>query len=294
MHKDICVELCNAVGVCGSEDSHSCHVDNAAVNNELGVYLLLGLTDRLKVLFEVVVYHENDLINCGDNALEQVDVPLFQSLAHNGVVGVVAGLLNDIECFLEGKTFLEHEYSDELSNGNCGVSIVELKSVALCKVGEILAVLCLVASDNVLNGSGYEEILLLKSQSSALFGVIVGVKNIVYGISHDIALGSAHVILVIKLPEIKALNALSLPETESIYSLSVVADDRCIVRNSLYGLICKFNYNSVLVASYAPCVAVIQPGIGSLSLEAVFDRLLEKSVLISDTVAVEGYIAGSC
>ena len=174
------------------------------------------------------------------------------------------------------------------------MSIVELKSVALCKVGEILAVLCLVASDNVLNGSGYEEILLLKSQSSALFGVIVGVKNIVYGISHDVALGSTHVILVIELPEIKALDALSLPETESIYSLSVVADDRCIVRNSLYGLICKFNYNSVLVASYAPCVAVIQPGIGSLSLEAVFDRLLEKSVLISDTVAVEGYIAGSC
>ena len=251
------MESRNAVCVGGNKYCHSRHMDNAAVNDELGVYLTLVLTDGLKILLKIIVYHKDNLVNCGDNALEEVDVPLFKCLTENGVVGVVAGLLNDVEGFLEGETFLEHKYSDKLRDSHGGVGIIELDSVALGEMREILAVLCLVAADNILDRSGYEEILLLKSQSSALVGVVVGIENIVNSVSHNFAFGSADVVLIVKFPKIKALYALSLPETEGVYSLSFKSDDRGIVGNSLNGLICKLYDNCVIVGSYAPSIAVI-------------------------------------
>ncbi len=108
------------------------------------------------------VYHQYDLVNSGDNASEQTCAPFFQSLAHNGMVRIVAGLLYDIERLAEGHTLFEHEYPDKLGYCNGGVCVVELERIAFRKFGEVVSVGFLIASDNVLNGSGHKEILLLE------------------------------------------------------------------------------------------------------------------------------------
>ena len=116
-----------------------------------------------KLLFEMLVYHQDYLVNCRDNALEQGDRPLFESLSHNSVICVAACLGNDVECLLEGHSLLEHEYSYKLGDSDSRVSIVQLDSIALCKFREIAAVSFLVLSYYILDRCGNEEILLLQS-----------------------------------------------------------------------------------------------------------------------------------
>ena len=174
------------------------------------------------------------------------------------------------------------------------MSIVELKSKALCKLGEVISVSFLVLSDNILNRSRYKEILLLQAEAKSLFVVVVRVKNIGDSFGKNRAFGSLFIVLSVECAEVEALYGFSLPKTECVYSLSAVADYGNIIRNSHNGLIAEINSYSVRFTANAPSITVSEPVVCGFLLESVADRLLEKTVAVADTIAVERNITSCC
>ena len=75
-----------------------------------------------------------DLIDAGQQLTEQGDIPLFQRLRHDGVVGVGKGLLGDLPAFFPAVAAVVHQDAHQLRDGKGGVGIIELDGIELGKV----------------------------------------------------------------------------------------------------------------------------------------------------------------
>ena len=67
------------------------------------------------------------------------------------MVCIIECLLCDSECIGKSHTLIEHKDPDKLGDSNSGVSIIELNSIKLCKLAEIIAVSFLIGADDILN-----------------------------------------------------------------------------------------------------------------------------------------------
>ena len=76
--------------------------------------------------YESLVYLNDYLIYSRQDFLHQSGVPLFESLLHNGVVGVVEHLLGYFKGSVKGIALVVNELSDELRDRDDGVSVIEL------------------------------------------------------------------------------------------------------------------------------------------------------------------------
>ena len=74
--------------------------------------------------------------------------------------------------------------------------------------------------------------------------------------------------------------------------LGLAADYWHIIRNSLDGLTVEVYQNSILFAANRPCIAVLHPVVRFFLLEAVYNRLLEQTVLVANAIAVQRQIQG--
>ena len=119
----------NALAV---DDEHIVHLC-------LGCFALLDLSDRLcitscgQLTYQTVVDLYDDLINIRNDALHQVDAPLFKSLLHNGVVRVCKCLTSNAQRPVKVAA-LVCQQSDKLRNRNGGMGIVELDHCFVCKL----------------------------------------------------------------------------------------------------------------------------------------------------------------
>ena len=286
------MELCYAVYIGAGICSESCHMNNVAVDNAHLSLLVLGNALSGELFLALVGDERDDVVDYGDNLVHQVCRPLLESLAENGVVGVGAGLSRDFESLVKGHA-LDLEKSYELGNAGYGVSIVELDSVLFCEEAEIIAVLSLVAADNILQRSGAEEVLLLESEHLALVLVVVGIENLGDILGVVLLLDSEVVLGVVERGEVEVVDSLSLPQTEGVDVVGLAADYSHIVGNCLYGLILERYGDGLVLLADAPRILKALPVVGNLYLIAVLDELLEQAVLIADSVTVEGYLMGS-
>ena len=154
------MELGYAVDIGAGIGRKTRHVDDVAVDNAHLRLLVLGNAHSGKLLLTLVGDESDDVVNYGDNLVHEVSGPLLERFAENSVVGVGAGLSRDLKRLVEVHA-LDLEQANELGNAGYGMRIVELNGVLLREEAEIAAVLSLVAADDVLQGSGAEEILLL-------------------------------------------------------------------------------------------------------------------------------------
>ena len=76
--------------------------------------------------------------------------------------------------------------------------------------------------------------------------------------------------------------------------ICLTAENRHIVRYSLYSLPVIANLNSILIASDCPWVTVSCPVVGCFCLKSVFHSLFEQSILISNSVTIKRKIHRSC
>ena len=74
--------------------------------------------------------------------------------------------------------------------------------------------------------------------------------------------------------------------------LGLAADYWHIIRNSLDRLTVEVYQNSILFAANRPCIAVLHPVVRFFLLEAVYNRLLEQTVLVANAIAVQRQIQG--
>ena len=123
------------------------------------------------------VHLDHDLVDAGQGHLEDVHIPLLQSLGHDGVVGVGEDLLADVEGLVPAKAALVQQNAHHLGDGEGGVGIVQLDRDL---VGQVLqgAVGGQVVLDDIADGSGRQEVLLAQAEDLALNVVVVGVQHL--------------------------------------------------------------------------------------------------------------------
>ena len=292
--------------------SDDCQVGHAHV---LGIGLLddADLGDCLVVhgevghsmLDEAGIDLEDDLHVSGKDVLEHRHGPLLEGFRHERVVGVAHALLGDVPCGIPVQILLVDQDSHELGDCNRGVCVVELDCGVLRQFPPVLA-RALESSDDIGQGAGHEEVLLLESEDLAQILGVVGVEHLAYVLGLDLVAHCLGVVAHVELFEAELFLCLGAPESERVDGLSAVADDRHVIGHSddLVGIDPLVVVAAVLVdhlhasaevhgvlevrSGNLPGIAVAEPVVGLLDLIAVPDLLAEDSVVVSDSVAERG------
>jgi hypothetical protein len=158
-------------------------------------------------------------------------------------------------------------------------------------------------SQNILKRCWNEEILLLQPQLFSSLGRIIGIKNTSYILSSLPRLKSIKILAFVKREEVKFINRKWFPEPQAYRIESRVTRNRSIVSSSNYSLTIlpirplnsfiidcfpdfsvKVNFILDIHTLNFPRVSVTQPVIRHLNLEAIFNDLLEDSIIVSYTV----------
>ena len=145
------------------DDGHTCGLCAVAA---------VSLHERLAV---AVVYLNDDGEDTRDNVLNEVNVPLFESLSHNSVVGISEGLCNDVPSLVPAVAAVIEENTHELGDSESRVSIVDVDSYLFSEVFES-TVNVHVGVYDIADRSRTEEVLLSQTEALALEVVVVGVE----------------------------------------------------------------------------------------------------------------------
>jgi hypothetical protein len=112
-----------------------------------------------------------------EELLETLLIPFFEALAQNGVIGVATGGLAGCPCLMPREIVGLHQDAQKLCDEKSGVGIVDLNPCFIGKRGEIAEEPEMGAED-ILQGGGDEEKLLLEPHAFAEFCMIVWVENV--------------------------------------------------------------------------------------------------------------------
>ncbi len=154
------VNLRNAVDILRAVYGKLRHVHLSAGNGLHTLYAVAGNTAAVQIRNELLVYLKNYRVYVGQKLLNDLSVPLFESLRHNGVVGVVECLLRDRERLLERHSVLLDKDTNKLWYGDNGVRIVKLNGVVLRERIQMSSRRNMTAN-KIRHGRRAEEVLLL-------------------------------------------------------------------------------------------------------------------------------------
>ena len=299
---DLAVQLGNAVDAVAGVGTDIGHTDLVVTDHGHIVDLAVVAGECLFQLDAGAAIHLlHDHENAGQGHAEQVHIPLFQSLAHHGVVGVGKHLAADIKRFIPAEAAFIQQHTHHFGNGQRGVGIVQLNGNF---VGQVFqrAVLAQVLFQNITDRSSRQEILLAQAQDLALNMVVVGVQDLrdqlgagrfVHGIGVFTGVEAVHV----------KIGGLCLPQTQLGNALSAVALHIHIVGHSLHSIVIdvlhmveaivpgfldlavKTHFNGLIGVCLQPYAAARQPVVSGFLLPTVHDLLLEDAVLIQNRMA---------
>ena len=306
---DLAVQLGNAVdGVAGvAADVGHAHLVVAQDGHVVDLALVAG-EGFLQLDTAAAVHLADDLPDARQRGAEDVDVPLLQRFAHDGVVGIAKHLAADVERGIPVIAALIQQDAHHLGDGQRRVGIVELDGDL---VGQVLqrAVLVEVVLQDVGNGRGREEVLLAQAQDLALGVVVVGVQHLGDQLRRGRLADGRVVVAGVEAAHIKA-GRFGLPQAQLGNALAAVTghvhivghgDDGVVVLvldvveaalPGLDGLAVKADLLRLVGVALDPHLAAGQPVVGSLLLPAVDDLLLEDAVLIQNGVAGAGDAVG--
>ena len=185
------MELSNTVYAVRTNDGQASHVNLTVLNDRQLTYTLFIIRISLTNLIEVTAVNlVNDHVDTWQQFLHQVNAPLLQCLRHDGMVGVTAGIYYDIPSSGPVHLLFINQNTHELCYAQCWMGIVDMDSNLVREIIKIL-VSSLVGTDDTLNTSGYEEILLYQTELAALEGTVIWVQilsNAVYPVTMCITL----------------------------------------------------------------------------------------------------------
>ena len=124
---DLAVQLGHAVDAVGGVGADVGHAHLIVADQCHVVDLALVAGESLGQLFAGAAVHlDHDLVDAGQGHLEDVHIPLLQSLGHNGVVGVGKDLLADLKGLIPVKAALVQQDAHHLGDGQRGMGVVQL------------------------------------------------------------------------------------------------------------------------------------------------------------------------
>ena len=312
MLQNLRMQSCHTVYRITGDDGEMCHFHLAVINDGHFRDLLLVAGILSRHLFQespVDLFH--DLVNSGKKTGEQLDGPLFQSLCHNGMVGISAGLGGYLPGLLPGQIIIIHQNAHQFRNRYRRMGIVELEGHFLMELPDI-RVLPHIFCNRSLYGCGNEEILLFQAQLLTRIMVIVGVQNL-HDISRQIFL--LHRLLIIPLVkgiQLEAFHGFRIPDAQGVHDAISISDNRHIIGNRLYGLIplllkavtavfihihvyiaAELHFLGIFRAAQLKGISIRKPVVRNLHLITVADLLLEHTVTVTNAAAISG-IPQSC
>ena len=310
--EDVAVELADAVGGEGHGHAQVGHVD-LAVGDDGHLAHALGLVGEEvpQPGAQAAVHFHQDLIDPGQQGLDHFLRPLLEGLGHDGVVGVGDGLAHDGGGLVPAQTLLIHQQAHQLGDGQAGMGVVDMDDHLLRQLLPVGAVLLLEVPQDVLQGGGGEEVLLLEAQQLALVVLVLGVEDVGDGLHQLLLRRGLHIVALAELVEVQPLGGAGAPQAQAVDGGRVVADDGHIVGDGLHGVVIlvheghaavpllhvhmavEVHLAGVLHHGHFPHVAVAQPVVGQLHLLAVDDLLAEQAVFIADGAAHGGQVQGS-
>ena len=152
------------------------------------------------------------------------------------MVGVGEHTVADVPGLVPLESFLIDEDSHQLGDGDGRMGIVQLDGNLVSELAEVIAVCALVAAENIAYGAGAEEVLLYKTEGLSCLGGIVRIQNVGDDLGTCLLCLCVNIGAGIERIPVEELGCPGLPETENVYGLAVVADDRDIPRHSLDNL----------------------------------------------------------
>ncbi|GJC79271.1 hypothetical protein ColLi_02109 [Colletotrichum liriopes] len=325
---EVGVQLSYAVDLVGTDNGQECHADH------LGLRLLDNGDPAEEVsvvgehLLDALEEEEIDVVNnlqvSGKQVLDQANGPLLQSLGKNRVVGVAERGSDDVPRLVPFQLLEVHQDALQLDNGERGMGVVQLDGHL---VGELPpgTLGLLEATDDVVEGRGTPEVLLLQAELLSTLEIVVGVQDSADGLGALLVGDRVFVVAAIELLEIKlAAGGLAGPQTQVVGGGGRVTRNRhvvCYGRDGLAALpgsdglsagVCRLLdvTEELDLGSYARCLGgpthvhgdivarelpgvEVKPVVGNLDLVAVDDLLLEDTVPVSQSVAPGGEVEGS-
>ena len=307
---DLAVQLGNAVDGMAGVGADVGHADLVVANDCHVVDLaLIAGEGFLQVSTAAAVHFLHDLPDTRQGGAEDIHVPLFQSLAHDSVVGVSKDLAADVESCIPFIAALIQQNAHHFGDGNGRVGIVQLDGDLIRQVFQGTVLVQVVAQD-IGNGSSAEEVLLAQAKDLALGVVIVGVQDLGDQLCGSRLADSGVIVAGVEAAHIKA-GCLGLPQAQLGNALRAVTGNVHIVGNSndrvvvfvldmvetalpgLDSLAVKADLLCLVGVGFDPHLAAGQPVVSGFLLPAVHDLLLEDAVLIQNRIAGAGDAVGS-
>ena len=179
---------------------------------------------------EVLVNFKNDLQMAGEHFMEESNAPFFQCLGQQCVVRVGKSPRDNSPSPFPTHSIHVMQETLKLDYGDCRMGIVQLNGDFLRKIGPIL-VISAESTDDILQGTGNEEILLDQAKLLAAFGLVIGIENLGNGLAEIFLPYSFLITSVVECFEIKLLRGLGLPEAQKIDRVGPVSRNGNIVGN---------------------------------------------------------------
>ena len=300
--QDLTVQLGNAVDVVAAHHAQVCHA-HLALAQDLHLFDLGGGAAELfpHPCIPAAVDLLHDLVDTGQQLLEQGDIPLFQRLRHDGMVGIRKGRVYNLPALFPAVAAVVHQDAHQLRDGQGGVGIVDMDRVELRKIFHGAVALHVGAGD-LRQRSAHQEILLPQPQLLALLVVIVGVQDLADGLGPGCLAEGAQVVAVVKAFHIDA-GAFGLPQPQHADCLGIIAGNVHIVGDGQHRFVvdillhqvalvpaflqppAELDLHRVLLVGPQPDFAARQPVIRQLGLGAVHQLLLKDAVFVQDGIA---------
>jgi hypothetical protein len=253
----------------------------------------------------------NKLKMSWEQSTNEFNGPLLEGLWQDSVVGVREGLVADVPCFLESEFLLIDEDSQKFDGTDSWMSIVKLDLVLVSKSGESVIVSIFISSNDIVDGGGAEEILLLQSELLTGISGVVWIKDTgdVFGI---LSLANSTVIVTgVELVEIEGASWSRFPKSQVVGVVSIETWNWGIEGHSddllatlpvsslgvtilvLVGDTIESNLIGNILSFDLPWVSVIKPKVWNFSLISIFNDLLENTVVVSNTITPSWNFEGS-
>ena len=232
--QNLCVQSCNAVYRIACSDCKMCHLHLTIPDNcHLSDFLEVSRIFCLNIKNETTVDFFDDLVNTRKQFGEQVDRPFLQSLCHNSMVGISTCFCGNCPCIVPAKTFLIHKDTHQFGNSHGRMGIVHLEGNLLMKLSDIVMCL-LIFLNSSLQACGNKEVLLFQTKLFTGSLVVIRIKYVYDILCQVLLLNSLFIITLVKRVKTKFLDCSSIPDTQSVYHIVFITNDRHIVRNCFY------------------------------------------------------------
>ena len=162
--QDLCMKIRNSVDTVSIMDVHMSHVYTILVIDNMDSRIFISSLNSC-----IQITDDRNDLRC--NLLQIINRPFFQCFCEDGVIGICAGLLYDLNRLIEVDLFLNKK-TDQLRNNHRRMCIIDLDRHMLMKLSEIISLFFTLA-DDILCCIGNHKILLINTeQISCLVAVI--------------------------------------------------------------------------------------------------------------------------